>query len=215
MGASGPASGRFHGLLGSAAALLVLFLVAIAALETVAWLTRVRIARNEAAQIMKVLRTVLPAGSYDNEPDTDRILLRDPALLGSDEPLPVYRARLRGEPTAAVVTVIARQGYAGPIQLLVAIGTDGRILGVRTLAHRETPGVGDRIDPARTDWLGRFRGRSLAATPVERWAVRRDGGEFDQLTGATVTSRAVVNAVRDAVLLFEARREELFARPAE
>jgi electron transport complex protein RnfG len=164
---------------------------------------------------MKVLRTLLPAGSYDNQPDADRIMLADPTLLGSDESLPVYRARLRGKPAAVVLTVVARQGYTGPIRLLVAIGTDGGILGVRTLAHQETPGVGDRIDPSRSDWLGRFRGRALAGTPLERWAVRRDGGDFDQLTGATVTSRAVVNAVRDAALVFEARRQELFERPAE
>ena len=89
------------------------------------------------------------------------------------------------------------------------------MLAVRAVAHEETPGLGDRIDAAKSDWINRFSGRSLADPDPERWAVRRDGGDFDQLTGATITSRAVVNAVRDAALYFQQHRDEIFERPAE
>jgi Na+-translocating ferredoxin:NAD+ oxidoreductase subunit G len=91
---------------------------------------------------------------------------------------------------------------------------DGRISGVRVLAHRETPGLGDKIEVERDDWILDFDGRSLSQPPRERWRVRRDGGAFDQFTGATITARAVVSAVRDALIYFSAHRDELFAAPA-
>lgn len=177
--------------------------------------TRQRIAGNEAAEVMKTIATVLPPDRYDNDPARDRILVLAPDLLGSNEPLPVFRARRNGEPVAAVMTVVARQGYVGPIRLMVAITADGTVLAVRAVAHEETPGLGDRIDAAKSDWINRFNGRSLADPDPERWAVRRDEGDFDQLTGATITSRAVVNAVRDASLYFQQHRQEIFERPAE
>jgi len=164
---------------------------------------------------MKVIGLVLPAELYDNEPGLDRTMVLAPDLLGSDVPLPVYRARRQGEPAAAVITTIARQGYVGPIRLLVSITADGRILAARAIVHEETPGLGDRIDAAKSDWMNGFNGRSASDPPTERWAVRRDGGDFDQLTGATVTSRAVVDAVRDALLYFQQHRDEIFRRPVE
>lgn len=190
--------------------------VLVAATLAVAWVTqatRSRIARNEDARMMQSLAQVLPPGSFDNQPDQDRYFVTD-AALGADEPLAVYRARRGGLPVAVVVTVVARQGYVGPIRLLVALDPAGRILGVHLLAHRETPGVGDRIEPAHSGLLQAFVGHSLADPPPAGWAVRRDGGAFDQVTGATVTSRAVVNAVREAAAWFEAHRDEVFTRPA-
>jgi electron transport complex protein RnfG len=178
-------------------------------------LTRERIAGNEAARTMKVLATVLPPGSYDNQPHLDRIFVRAPALLGHDGPLPLYRARKSGEPAGVVVTVIARQGYIGPIRMLVAIRADGRIEGVRVIGHEETPGLGDQIEPEKSGWISQFAGRSLADPAPPGWAVRRDGGAYDALTGATVTSRAVIHAVRDAALYFAQNRDEVFRRPAE
>lgn len=192
------------------AAVVVLAVVALAVDAT-----RDRFQRNEAAQVMKVLRTVLPDGSYDNQPDQDRIFVTAPDMLGSPEPLPAYRARLHGRPVAVVMTVVAKQGYVGPIRLLVSLNADGSVIRVRAVEHRETPGLGDRIEADKSDWMARFAGRSLERPAPERWAVRRDDGEFDQLTGATITSRAVVNAVRDAALYFTAHRAELFERPAQ
>lgn len=177
--------------------------------------TRQRVIGNEAAQVGRTLRDLLPEGSYDNEPDADRIFVVSPELLGSSEPLPVYRARSGGEPAAAVITAVARQGYVGPIRLLVALSKDGLVMAVRVVDHRETPGLGDRIDAAKSSWTRSFSGRSLDDPDPSRWSVARDGGAFDQITGATVTSRAVVTAVRDAALYFRQHRAEIFDRPAD
>jgi electron transport complex protein RnfG len=194
---------------------VVLALAALAALVDTLMVTATRpqVAANEAARLAKVLRQVLPPG-YDNHPEQDRILALAPELLGSDSPLPIYRARRGGEPVAAVITVIARQGYVGPIRLLVSVTPDGTVSGVRAVEHQETPGLGDRIDQAKSGWLRRFTGRSLNDPRPEAWAVSRDGGAFDQVAGATITSRAVVNAVRDAIVYFEQHRAEIFGQEA-
>jgi electron transport complex protein RnfG len=197
----------------------VLYLGAIALVVTIAVVgtaqfTRARVARNESAQLMKLLATVLPAGGYDNEPDHDRIFLTDPEFLGTAQPLPVYRARRGGQPAAAVITAIAPQGYVGPIRLLICILADGHVAAVRAIAHQETPGLGDRIEAGKSEWIRAFEGRSLHDPEWSGWGVRRDGGAFDQLTGATITSRAVVKAIRDAGTFFDRNREDIFLKPA-
>jgi electron transport complex protein RnfG len=191
----------------------VLAMTAIIGITAVA--TRQRITDNQAAQTMKVIGLVLPPGLYDNQPGLDRAMVLAPALLGSEAPVPVYRARRNGAPAAAVITVIARQGYVGPIRLLVSVAADGRVLAARAVAHEETPGLGDRIDTAKSDWMSRFTGRSADKPTAERWGVRRDGGDFDELTGATITSRAVVDAVHNALLYFQQHRDEIFQQPSE
>lgn len=198
----------------SALALTAVAIAVAAIISITAETTRQRIARNEAAQAMNVLRSVLPDGSYDNHPDQDRIQVLAPELLGSDEPLPVYRARQHGQPVAVVMTTVARQGFVGPIRLLVSLTADGKIVAVRAVTHQETPGLGDRIEATRSDWIRRFSGRSLIDPDTSRWMVRPDGGDFDQLTGATITSRAVVNAVRDAALYYREHQTEIFELPA-
>lgn len=177
--------------------------------------TRERAAANDARRLDEELARVLPGVRFDNRPATDRVLVTAPALLGSDAPLPAWRARLGGEPAAIVLTAIGRQGYVGPIEVRVGIARDGRVLAATVVAHSETPGVGDGIERGKSDWMDAFGGRSLVAPGREGWAVRPDGGEFDQLTGATVTSRAVVNAVRDALAFYDQEGAALFERPAQ
>lgn len=193
--------------------LTVVGVVAAAAVLGTDAITRARIARNESAQVLKVLRTVLPEGAYDNRPDLDRIMVTDPTLLGSREPLPVYRARRGDQPVAAVITTVTRAGYAGPIRLLVGVDAAGAVIAVHVIAHTETPGIGDRIEEARSDWIRRFTRHSLRDPEPSGWGVRADGGTFDQLTGATITSRAVVRAVRDAELYFDNNKDLLLAAP--
>ncbi len=193
------------------------FLVLLAALSAAGLailhdLTGPRIRENESQRILRRLREVLPPGGYNNAPQLDILMVRDPAL-GSPDPLPVYRARKNGQPVAAVLTVDAPDGYVDRIRLAVGIGMDGRIIGVRTLEHSETPGLGDGIDIRRSNWIHAFDGRSADDPPSSRWALEHDGGAFDQLTGATITSRAVVKAVHRAVEYFNAHRDELFAAP--
>lgn len=196
---------------------IVLLLFAVMGTAMVAYTydnTRDQIAANERATLLRKLHRLISPEQHDNVLLEDTVSVRDETLLGSDEPVMVYRARKNGEPVALVIAAIAPDGYSGSIKLLVGINVDGSLSGVRVVAHRETPGLGDAIDEARSDWIRIFDGKSLQAPDVSRWAVRKDGGEFDQLTGATITPRAVVKAVRNALLYYQDNQEALFAPAA-
>ncbi len=213
-------TGSSEGLPGMRLLIPVLSLVLLAAvgaalIAATDQLTRKRVAENEAAQIMKVLGALLPEGGYDNSPHLDVITLTGAKLPGSNTVLPVYRARLAGEPVTAILTVMAPGGYVGSIRLLVGIRADGTISGVRALEHRETPGLGDSIETERSDWIRMFDGRSIEDPPPAVWLTRRDGGDFDQISGATVTSRAVIEAVRDALIYFAENQDMLFSTPTD
>ena len=199
----------------AAATLFVAAMVAVGLVAIVHDLTRPAIEAGQRARHTARLAAVLGGARFDNDLLADVIEVRDEELLGSNDALPVHRARLGGQPVAVLLTVVAPGGYGGPIRLLVGIDRDARLLGVRVLEHTETPGLGDAIDERRSDWIRAFAGRSLSEPPVARWKVRKDGGDFDQFTGATVTPRAVVGAVANALVYFERRRDELFAAPAD
>ncbi|MGB5438722.1 MAG: electron transport complex subunit RsxG [Gammaproteobacteria bacterium] len=173
--------------------------------------TRDRIAANERATLLRKLHRLVPPARHDNILLDDVIEVRDQKLLGTADPVMVYRARKNGKAVALVIAPVAPDGYSGSIKLLVGINTDGTLSGVRAVAHRETPGLGDAIDEQRSDWILGFTGRSLEQPPVDRWKVRKDGGDFDQLTGATITPRAVVQAVRNTLLYYRLHRETLLA----
>jgi len=196
---------------------IILLLFAIVGTTLVAYTfekTRDQITANERATLLRKLHRLIPADQHDNVLLEDTTTARDEALLGSDEPVMVYRARNNGEPVALVIAAIAPDGYSGSIKLLVGINVDGTLSGVRVVAHRETPGLGDAIDEIRSDWIYIFDGKSLQAPDLSRWAVKKDGGDFDQLTGATITPRAVVKAARNALLYYDDHQEALFA-PAD
>lgn len=170
--------------------------------------TRDRIAANHAARTMKIVAEVLPDGKYDNQPNHDMRLVTDYKLLGSPNALPAYRASLDDTPVAVVLTVAAPDGYIAPIRLLVGINTDSKVVAVRALQHLETPGLGDLIDPDKSAWIEQFNGRSLPLKNAPL-ALRRDGGDLDHISGATITSRAVTNAVSNALRYYEINREML------
>lgn len=196
---------------------IVLLLFAVLGTAMVAYTydnTRDQIAANERATLLRKLHRLISPEQHDNVLLEDTVSVRDETLLGSDQPVMVYRARKNGKPVALVIAAIAPDGYSGSIKLLVGINVDGSLSGVRVVAHRETPGLGDAIDETRSDWIRIFDGKSLQAPDVSRWAVRKDGGEFDQLTGATITPRAVVKAVRNALLYYQDNQEALFAPAA-
>ena len=196
-----------------ASAALVLSVFAAAGVGLVAVTeeaTRERIAANERAFLLRSLQDVLPSDRYDNDVFSDTVEVSDQELLGTDEPVTVYRAFRQGRPSAVILAPVAPNGYSGPIRLLVGIDTEGRITGVRVTSHRETPGLGDGIEADRSDWIRSFDGRSIGNPELAGWGVKRDGGTFDQFTGATVTPRAVVKAVRNALVYFSAHRESLF-----
>lgn len=184
------------------------FALASVALVAATWFaTRDTIAAARRAALEASLNALVPAARYDNHPAEDVLRLAPPGA----PPLTVYRARKGGVPVAVLATVTAPDGYSGPIQLLVGVWADGRLAGVRVLAHKETPGLGDAIEVERSPWIHGFDGRSLDDPPRARWKVRKDGGDFDQFTGATITPRAVVKAVQGFLDYYAGHREALFA----
>ncbi len=176
--------------------------------------TRTRVEANERAALLKRLDTLLPDGSFDNDIVNDTLAVRAPDLLGTKQLVTVYRARKQGQPIAAILMPVAPDGYSGEIKLLVGIRYDGTLTGVRVLEHHETPGLGDAIEEGRSAWITRFTGHSLNNPTDTGWKVKRDGGSFDQFTGATITPRAVVKAVHQCLLYFAQNREQLFAAPS-
>lgn len=173
-------------------------------------LTKKQIEQNEIEAVQRNLQAVLNAERYDNDPYADRTRVAASTLLGSEEPVTVYRARFQGKPAAAVFRSVAPNGYNGAIKLLVGVYADGTVAGVRVVAHKETPGLGDGIDERKSEWIFDFTDKSLSQPKLERWAVTKDGGEFDQFTGATITPRAVVNAVRNTLQYFQQHQHEIF-----
>jgi len=165
---------------------------------------------NEQLTLLRKLNTILPASDYDNELLKDTLQLAADKLLGTSEASIAYRARKQDQPVAIVIPAIAPNGYNGPIHLLVGIYYNGTLAGVRVVKHRETPGLGDVVEVKRSDWILGFSGKSLSNPDTKKWKVKRDGGHFDQFTGATITPRAVVQAVHSALLYFDKHQETLF-----
>jgi electron transport complex protein RnfG len=172
--------------------------------------TRQAIAENERRVLLRNLHALLPAEKLDNDIVSDTRLIMASPLLGTVDKSPVYRARLRGEPVAVVFNSIAPNGYSGKIHLLVGVYFDGRVAGVRAIKHAETPGLGDAIEVQKSPWVLDFDGKSLDNPAAARWSVERDGGDFDQFTGATITPRAVVQAVKKTLLYYEKNADNLF-----
>lgn len=174
-----------------------------------------RIAAVEKSLLLGTLHQFVPPETHDNDIFTDTIEVHDRELLGSSDGITVYRARKAGEPVALVLSAIAPDGYSGEIKLLIGIHYDGTLAGVRVISHHETPGLGDRIDIDRSPWIESFTGKSLQNPVEDQWHVKKDGGYFDQFTGATITPRAVVKAVAKALRYYQSHRDELFAPAAE
>ena len=198
----------------SAAALGLVAIIGTALLAGVHHLTADRIAAQERRAVLEQLQEIIPADRYDNALQDDWISFTDEAHFPRGQQVIAYRARRDGLPVAVILRFAAVNGYNGPIHLLAGIEADGSLAGVRVTSHRETPGLGDPIELARSDWIRSFDGRSLRSPGPQGWRVRRDGGEFDQFTGATITPRAIVEAVRLALDYYAANRRTLFEAAA-
>jgi electron transport complex protein RnfG len=173
------------------------------------------IAKSEEEEKLKLISQLLPKDLFDNNVARDALTLKADALLGTSDVSTAYRARLKGQPSAVVLEAIAPDGYSGKISMLVAIKANGDIAGVRVVSHRETPGLGDYIDLGKSNWIKNFDGANNTRYKDPDWKVKKDGGQFDYMAGATITPRAVVKAVHKALLYFEANRDKLFAPVAE
>jgi Na+-translocating ferredoxin:NAD+ oxidoreductase subunit G len=196
----------------------VLGLFAIVATTMVAFTeqnTRQQIKENERQALLDAINTLIPHEQYDNAILQDTLALPKTEELGTEETTQVYRARKQNQPVAVVLTVVAPNGYSGRIKMLVGIYNDGTLAGVRVINHKETPGLGDKIDASRSNWIKQFEGLSLENPSSAKWKVKKDGGAFDQFTGATITPRAVVKAVKASLEYFKNHREVLFAQNEE
>ena len=192
---------------------IFLWLFAVAGTTLVAlteYSTRESIIENERRVLLRNLYALLPSNKLDNDIVADTLQLPSSPLLGTDSVSIVYRARLAGEPVAAIFNSVAPNGYSGKIHLLIGVYTSGNLAGVRVIKHAETPGLGDAIEIRKSPWIKSFDGRSLANPGPSGWRVKRDGGEFDQLTGATITPRAVVTAVHNTLLYYQQNADMIF-----
>lgn len=172
--------------------------------------TESRIAQAERDAQIRALGEILPAHSYDNAL-LDNVIYLNESLLGHRKDTPAYLASINGQPAAVILQANAADGYSGTIQLLVGIMVDGTLSGVRVIHHKETPGLGDHIDLAKSPWITSFDGKNLNNPEERGWAVKKDHGDFDQFAGATITPRAVVAAVHKALQYFDQQHAQLFA----
>lgn len=185
-------------------------------LVAITWqLTAERIETNKKEWLERSLQPALAGLFFDSSVTESMLMIPPPHELPGSGTAIIYRVYAGEKPVAALFVVSARDGYAGPIRLLVGIAMDGTVTGVRVLEHRETPGLGDRIETTKSDWVLQFDGHSLRDPEPTRWALKGDGGDFDQLTGASVTPRAIVNAVRQTLTYFDANRVAVFAAMAD
>ena len=200
----------FQHILTSSILLGLFAMVGVAIVAGLQLSTADRIAANREATRLRSLNAVLKPDRYDNDILNDKKIIENELLQTGGKSVTVYLARKDNQPVAAVFETVAPKGYSGPIHLLVGINLDDTVSGVRILSHKETPGLGDAIDHKHSDWLSGFLGKSLRNPMPERWAVKRDGGDFDQFTGATISPRAVVKSVRESLAYFMLHKANLF-----
>ncbi len=182
------------------------------ALVAITWqLTAERIEANKTAWLERSLLPALSGLFFDSSLTESMITIPQPHELPGNDDAIVYRVYAGDKPVAALFVVTARDGYAGPIRLLIGVTIQGEVTGLRVLEHRETPGLGDRIEAVKSDWVLQFSGHSLQNPELAGWAIKTDGGEFDQLTGASVTPRAIIKAIRETLLYFSANQDIIFA----
>jgi electron transport complex protein RnfG len=189
---------------------LSIFAVVTAGLITVTQLgTAENIAIETKKAQSKALLQIIEPKDHDNDLIADVLMLPDAEQLNLPTAAEAYVSRLKGEPNAFILPVVAPDGYSGTINMIVGISQAGTVKGVRILQHKETPGLGDKIDVKKSDWVTLFNGKSLGSPPASKWKVIKDGGEFDQFTGATITPRAVVGAVYNTLRYYDEHKTRL------
>ena len=212
-------SGVFRISLRTATIMLAFTLVFTALMAGTYKATAPMVAASTLAEKLRLIGEVLPAATYDNDLMADAINLPPQKALGLDEETRLWRARKAGAPVALVLEAAAPDGYSGRIGLIVAVGADGRLIAVRVTTHKETPGLGDYINPKKDrnkarPWITQFSNLGFDSVPREKWRVKKDGGRFDQMSGATISARAVTNASGRALAWTLENRDKLFALPA-
>ena len=204
-------SALFQNALRTAAIMLAFAFIGTLLLASVFDVTRAPIEASEKAARLSLFKEILPAENYDNDLLASQVTIAPNALLGNRLPSIVNVAKQQQQTAGVILEAIAHDGYSGDIKLLIAIRADGSISGVRVLAHKETPGLGDYIDIAHGNWIKLFDNESLEKTAAEKWQVKKDGGQYDYMVGATITPRAVVKAVKQALQFYQQNKQTLFA----
>lgn len=184
----------YHGMLVGGTALLASALLVIGNVST-----KDVIAQRHAEDVQRMLSQVVPPALHDND------LLQEKFELAGKQ---IYQARLDNQ-VSAVAFQVAEPGYSGIITVIMAIDKAGTLLGVRVVSHTETPGLGDKIEAARSSWVHSFEGKQLNDDNEKQWAVKKDGGQFDQFSGATITPRAVVKAIKGGMQFFAEHKQRL------
>ena len=195
----------------TALTLIAFAFVGTALLAYIYNITRAPIEASEKEARLALFKQILPENTYDNDLLKQTVSIAPTPLLGNVLDSEANIAMHNNQPAGVILEATAHDGYSGDIKLLIAIRADGSISGVRVLAHKETPGLGDYIDIAHGDWIKLFNNESVEKTPAAQWLVKKDGGQFDYMVGATITPRAVVKAVHKALQYFEENKATLFA----
>lgn len=190
--------------------LVVFAIIGTAVLASTYFLTHDAIVKSEEAEKMKLIMQIVPPALFDNDIIQDKLSVPASELLGTEDITTAYRARLKGEPSAVVLESVAPDGYSGKIALILAVRANGELAGVRVVAHKETPGLGDYIELPKNPWIKGFDGKSREVYKDADWKVKKDGGQFDYMAGATITPRAVVKAVNKTLVYYAENRDKLF-----
>lgn len=204
-------SPMFKHALKTAITMIAFAFVGTSLLAFVFQITRAPIEASEKEARLALFKQILPENAYDNELLKETVQIAPNELLGNRQVTTANIAKLNHKTAGVILEAVAHDGYSGDIKLLIAIRADGSISGVRVLAHKETPGLGDYIDITHGNWIKLFNDESVNKTPAEKWQVKKDGGKFDYMVGATITPRAVVKAVLKAVQFYEMNKQSLFA----
>ncbi|HBV77493.1 MULTISPECIES: electron transport complex subunit RsxG [Vibrio] len=193
--------------------ILAAFAVASTALVAITnWVTHDTITEQQQLDLQKTLNQVIPKSMHDNQLYASCMLLPSQTTV-TKERMPAYLATKEGKPTAIAIETYAPDGYNGAIKIIVGLDMNGVITSTRVLAHNETPGLGDKIETRKGKWIFSFDQRTVTDDNQSEWAVRKDGGQFDQFTGATITPRAVVKAVKNTVLYFKQNKDRILSQP--
>jgi len=198
----------------SAANLVFFAVIATAILASTFFLTRDEIKKSEDAEKLNLITQIVPTALFDNDIIKDTISIPADPLLGNEDSTLAYRARLNNEPSAVVLEAVAPDGYSGKIWVILAVRANGELAGVRVVKHKETPGLGDYIELPKGPWIKGFDGKSREVYKDADWKVKKDGGQFEYMAGATITPRAIVKAVNKALIYFAENRDTLFAASA-
>jgi electron transport complex protein RnfG len=200
-----------HSMLRSAWGLSLFAIITAGLIALTQVITKDKILEQIAQARTKALLEIVPAGEFDNNLLDNVFWIDAEAELGLKEAGEVFVALQQGQPKYFILPLIAPDGYTAPIRLIMSVDLAGTVIGLRVIEHKETPGLGDKIDIKKSDWVRLFEGRSLENTAESGWAVKKDGGEFDQLTGATITPRAIVRAIYKGLQYFKTHQTELLA----